>query len=71
MSMIALAKETFYFNAKYKEFLEFKALVENESYTEDGNGNTSIQNRNIVGAWKASTTWQDAVSKSSEITENS
>lgn len=28
--MIALAKETFYFNAKYKEFLEFKALVENE-----------------------------------------
>lgn len=38
-------------------------------YTEDDNGNTGTQNRNIVGAWKANTKWQNAVSKSSEITE--
>lgn len=40
-------------------------------YTEHDNGNTGTQNRNIVGAWKANTKWQNAVSKSSEITENS
>lgn len=30
MSMTALAKETFCFSAKYNEFLDFQALVENE-----------------------------------------
>lgn len=38
-------------------------------YTEDDNGNTGIQNRNIAGAWKANTKWQNAVPKSSETTE--
>lgn len=40
-------------------------------YTEVDNGNTGTQNRNIAEAWKANTKWQNAVSKSSETTENS
>lgn len=50
MSMIALAKETFVLMQSNTNFQNLRGYWKMKCYTEDDNGNTGIQNMNIVRA---------------------